>query len=91
MITVHLGNPAPLDAGRPIPGPQVTTAFVPTTYTESEQLRTIVHDDGIWPAHSSAPAPSWVDADDANLAEALSNHYGCPVGRPAENPVNGAN
>lgn len=91
MITVRLGNPAPLDAGRALPAPQVTTVYVPTTYSESEKLRTIVHADGIWPAHSSAAAPSWVDADDDVLAEALSTHYGCPIGQPAENPVNGAN
>lgn len=90
MITLRLGNPAPLDAGRPIPGPQVTTGFLPPSYTDAELFRTVTHQDGLWPAHSSAPAPSWVECDRQDLAEVLATHYGCPIGRPAEDPVIGA-
>lgn len=92
MITVHFGNPAPLDAGRPYPGPQITTALLPTSYTDAELFRTVTHRDGLWPAHSSASAPSWVESDHPELADVLAAHYGCPIGRPAEDPIsNGAN
>lgn len=36
---------------------------------------------GIWANHSSAP-PAWVESDSAGLAAMLSEHYGCPIGRP---------
>lgn len=86
MATVVLGNPSAIFAGMPIPGEQITTANIPDSDPLASKLRTITHGDqhtaGIWPTHSTAPAPSWVESDDPELAAAIAEHYGCPVGRP---------
>ena len=89
MPLVLLGNPSALDVGRPIPGHQITVAPVPDFYTREEQMRTLFHLDantsGVWPMHSAAPAPSWVECpDDPELAAAISAQTGCPIGRPAD-------
>lgn len=88
MPLVLLGNPAAMDAGRPIEGHQITSVALPDFYTRAEQLRTLFHQDantaGVWPSHSAAPAPSWVECpEDPELAHAISEQCGCPVGRPA--------
>lgn len=36
-----------------------------------------------WPNHSPK-SPAWVDSDDADLAQMLSEAYGCPVGVPED-------
>ena len=87
MPRVLLGNPSAIDAGRPIAGHQITTVDLPDSYTRAEQLRTLFHLDattaGVWPSHSAAPAPSWVECDtDPDLAAAISEETGCSIGRP---------
>lgn len=89
---LRLGNPAALDQGRPLPGDRVTTAHLPDDWTLSEQIRSVVHDEGgpltgFWVAHSSAPGPSWVASDSPELEKALAEHYGCPIGEPAAAPA----
>ncbi len=80
MPIVRLGNVAPLDNGRPIPGPQITTVQVPDSYTDEEAFVVIVHQDGTWPAHSASP-PAWVESDHSELEARLAAHYRCPVGQ----------
>lgn len=82
MPFVRLGNPAALDGGRVIEGQQVTEVTIPDGYTSDQALATIRDGDGVWRNHSGASAPTWVESDDPDLAEAISTHYGCPVGRP---------
>lgn len=82
MPTVYLGNPAALDRGKPMDGQRVTTAVIPEDYTAAEALAVVTHADGVWANHSSAGAPLWVESSDEELANALSKHYGCPIGRP---------
>jgi hypothetical protein len=86
MPTVHLGNPAAVDRGQPL-GKQVTVAHIPDSYTLTEQVQTVAHDSGgpllgLWRVHSTAAAPAWVESDSPELARALADHYGCPIGRP---------
>ena len=47
---------------------------------DHECFVSIVND---WPNHSPNP-PSWVEADDPDLALMLSEAYGCPVGAPED-------
>lgn len=84
MAEVRLGNPRAVEAGSRVPlGEQILELSIPDgVYTDAEQMRNIIHQDGLWVAHSDAPGPSWVESDDPELAEALANHYGCPIGRP---------
>lgn len=35
----------------------------------------------LWRSHGS-DNPDWVESDDAELAQLVADHYGCPVGRP---------
>lgn len=95
MPRVLLGNPGAVDAGRPIPGHQITTVDLPGSYTRAEQLRTLFHLDattqGVWPSHSTAAAPSWVECpEDTELETAISEYCGCPVGRPDTFTLGGA-
>lgn len=84
MAVFRLGNPHAIVSGTRHPlGESVTSGWIPDSYTLAEKLRTITHpQEGFWPAHSDASGPSWVETDDEDLAGALSQHYGCPVGRP---------
>lgn len=82
MPFVRLGNPAALDAGRVIEGQQVTEVNIPDEYTSDQALAAIRDGDGVWRNHSGASAPTWVESDDPDVAEAISTHYGCLVGRP---------
>jgi hypothetical protein len=85
MAVVRLGNPRAVVAGSRVPlGVQVTTVTIPGGHTAAEQMRTITHQDGVWPAHSDAPGPVWVESDDHELAAALAAHYGCPIGEPED-------
>lgn len=77
-----LGNPAALDAGRQMDGPQITEGHIADDRNPVQRFNTITALDGIWRNHSGASAPTWVESDDPDLADALSEHYGCPVGRP---------
>lgn len=81
MPVVRLGNPAGLDGGRQIAGDTVTTAVLPDNWSADQCFAGITAGDGVWRNHSGASAPTWVESDDADLAEAISSHYGCPVGR----------
>lgn len=82
MPTLYLGNPRPIFDGRPTNDlDAVTKVVVPESRSLDSALRDIVHADGLWRVHG-ADAPSWVESDDQKLAEAISIHYGCPIGRP---------
>lgn len=83
MATVYLGNPAALDDGEPMEGQRITTATIPEDHTVAEALSAITARDGVWPNHSAAPAPAWVESDNEDLACLLSSHYGCRIGRPS--------
>lgn len=70
-------------------GARITVANVPAEDTPAEQLQAITAEvatgaqhDGVWRTHSSAAAPDWVESTDPELAQAISEHYGCPLGRP---------
>lgn len=92
MPIIHLGNTQAVhhvvgasgEAERtPLDGDQVTEINLPDgVYTLREQLRTVVHRDGIWPAHSDADRPSWVHCSDPVLEAALMDHWGCRAGGP---------
>lgn len=89
MTVVRLGNPAAVHLGQVLPGRRVTVAC-PLPEDLREAVQTIVADstqgaqtDGVWRSHSADPAPAWVESDWPELAQALANHYGCPVGQPA--------
>lgn len=89
MATVYLGNPFPIWNGKPTVDPNaVTRVHIPESRSLSEAIRDIVHEDdhhfGLWQVHS-AGNPSWVESDNEELAQALADHYGCPVGRPSAN------
>lgn len=77
-MRVELGNLNPRDAD----GPSITLIAVPDTDTADEALRTVIHDDGVWAAHSHDPKPAWVEADDPGFARRLAAYYDVPVGRP---------
>jgi hypothetical protein len=82
--TVRLGNKQCLDrdsSGAVLEGNRVTTFTILDEDDLDTRMRTLVHDDGIWPRHSSAPA-AWVDGDDEELVAALAEHFDCPVGEP---------
>jgi hypothetical protein len=84
MPIVHLGNSAAHEWGRPIPGNQVTTVVVPDSDDLATALRTITHEDGLWPRSSFHPA-AWVECDaDPVLEGALAEYFNCPIGRPAD-------
>lgn len=76
-----LGNPAALDAGRQMEGHKVTEGSLPEAFTSEQRFNAITALDGIWRNHSGASAPTWVTCDDPELEQALSEHYGCPIGR----------
>lgn len=64
---------------------------LPMGWTEEERMRVITDrgaaGSGIWDTHkvhSGTDRPAWVESDDYELAEKLAKHFGCPVGRPAE-------
>jgi hypothetical protein len=86
MRIVKLGNTAALDAGMRMEGKRVTTLKMGGEETLQERMRTITHPDGIWPHHSRQPA-AWVESNDSELALALSEHFGCPIGRPQDWPA----
>jgi hypothetical protein len=82
MAVVRLGNHAALDRGRVIDGPQVTTVTFMDEDDIDTRMRTLTHPDGLWPSMSAAPA-AWVECDDdPQLAEAVAEHFGCPIGQP---------
>lgn len=86
MPIVRLGNQASLDKdrwGRPLEGNRVTTITILDEDSTETRLRTILHDDGLWPRVSAAPA-AWVASDDAELESALAEHFNCPIGEPAD-------
>lgn len=84
MPTVRLGNQACLDrdsSGVILNGNRVTSFTILDEDDITTRMRTLVHPDGIWPRHSSAPA-AWVESDDPDLEVALAEYFGCPVGCP---------
>lgn len=82
MPVIRLGNKAALDRGQVIEGNQITTVSVYDEDTLEARMRTLTHDDGLWPRMSSAPA-AWVECpDDSDLESALASHFSCPIGEP---------
>jgi hypothetical protein len=94
---IHLGNPQAVHhvngltssegtAGpkrEPIDGHQITEINMPDgVHTLREMVRTIVHRDGVWNAHSDADRPTWVHCSDPALEAALIDHWGCRAGGP---------
>lgn len=85
MPVIHLGNPQAVHHGdrQPLEGHQITEINLPDWgYTLREQIRTIVHRDGVWNAHSDADRPTWVHCSDPALEAALIDHWGCRAGGP---------
>jgi len=79
-----LGNPAPLDAGAPMDGPQITEGNLPDEWSAEQWFAAITDPQGIWRAHSGASRPSWIECSDLDFAQRLSDHYGSPIGRRGE-------
>jgi hypothetical protein len=95
MPIVHLGNPQPVhhlpgerlpDGSKsdelqrlPLEGHQITTINLPPTYTQREMIRTVTHRDGVWPKHSDADRPTWVEAEDRELEAALCEYFNAPT------------
>lgn len=85
LIATH----TPLDRGRPMPDSgsvAITFVFPEGQDTLAEQMRTLVHPDGLWSQHSGSPAV-WVECDDGTLGSAIAEHFSCPVGRPDDWPA----
>jgi hypothetical protein len=84
LAVVFFGNPNPIFNGQPTSDPDaITRVVVPDSRSVNDALRDIAHADGLWRVHS-AGQPSWVESNDPDLAEAIAQHYGCPIGRPTE-------
>ncbi len=84
MPFVRLGNKACLDRdsnGALLTGNRVLNVTILDEDDTTTRMRTLVHPDGIWGRHSSAPA-AWVESDDADLEAALAAYFSCPVGEP---------
>jgi len=84
MPTVRLGNKACLDrdaTGALLDGNRVTNFVILDEDDLATRMRTLIHADGLWPRHSSAPA-AWVESDDPDLAKALAAFFDCPIGQP---------
>jgi hypothetical protein len=64
-----------------------TFVAIPEGQPLQVMVRTITHEDGVWPAHTTGGDPVWVESDTTELAQALSEHYGCPIGRPEGSEV----
>lgn len=89
MALVLLGNPQPIFNGVARAEDSITTVHLPEGKSLGDMVRDIGHVDGtgnhgLWGSHSAAPAPSWVESDDPQLAAAISARFGCPIGRPAQ-------
>ncbi|WP_223268624.1 hypothetical protein [Streptosporangium nondiastaticum] len=87
MPSVRLGNSAPIGALPGHEGEHVTEIDVPESRSFEEAIRDICHSEesgntGLWQAHSTASAPSWVESSSPDLASALAARFGCSVGRP---------
>lgn len=90
MPIVQFGNSQAIDHSTqaPIAGRQITTSHIDPCYPLDRAMLALTHDSpeyrGAWRAHSTAPRPDWVESDSPELAAALSAHFGCPIGRPAD-------
>lgn len=89
--TVYLGNRKAIsinaDGDRiSYPGKRCTTVVLRPDATLMEALGEITGPNGMWAAHSDAPAPAWVAAE-GPLADAITNvlgaHYNTEI-RPVE-------
>ncbi|MGI5155806.1 hypothetical protein [Microbispora sp. CA-102843] len=82
--TVWLGNRRAVhgEDRQPLKGKLVTTVVIPDGRTLLEAAQEITHSQGVWAAHSDAPAPAWVASTDPALAALLGQHYGCEVRDP---------
>lgn len=84
MPIVRMGNHAALLKGSVVDGEQITEIFASDADTLDEQMRTIVHSDGLWSTLSAHDKPKWVWSNEKDLESALARHYECPVGEPQD-------
>lgn len=83
MATIWLGNHQAIDAeGQPLDGKRCTVVQPAEGLTIPELIHDLTHEQGVWAAHSTTPAPAWVASDDGDLAQAISAVYGCPIREP---------
>lgn len=75
-MRVELGNTHPIH----VDYPSVTVAVLPDE--PPPNLLDITDPGGIWATHSTDPRPAWIEADNAEFAQRLAEHYGSPIGRP---------
>lgn len=72
---VYLGNRRAVETvdgqRTPIAGKRCTTVVLPADITLMDALRDITSPQGVWAAHSDAPAPAWVAAE-GPLAESIT-------------------
>lgn len=78
MPVIYLGNTSPVGTK----GNQVTTV----NSNELDEQSTLSVIANLWPNHSSQP-PAWVDTNDQNLAEKISELFSstdhkCKIGKP---------
>jgi hypothetical protein len=78
---------------RPLPGKRCTRVVLPAGITLMDAVRDITAPQGVWAAHSDAPAPAWVAAD-GPLAEAVTQilaaqYPGIEVRDPEPEPQEG--
>lgn len=81
MPIARFGNTAALDRGQIMPGNQITTVQILDENDLSTRMRTITHQDGLWPRMSVEPA-AWVECNDPALEKALARYFNCPIGEP---------
>lgn len=81
MPIARLGNTAALDRGQIMLGNRVTTVQIMDENDLPTRMRTITHQDGLWPRLSVEPA-AWVECNDPELEKALAAYFNCPIGEP---------
>jgi hypothetical protein len=84
VTIIRFGNPAALESGQLLTGEQVTTVNIPERYDEEQCFDVITGLEGVWSTYSAASAPTWIESDNEDLAEQLSEYYACPIGRLGE-------
>jgi hypothetical protein len=75
-MRVQLGNRHPIGVDHP----SITLVVLPDE--PPPNLLDITDPGGIWANQSHDPRPAWIEADNAEFAQRLAEHYGSPIGRP---------
>lgn len=84
---VYLGNHTAVEqrtepdgtrSRNPLAGKRCTKVITPDGMKLVEAIATITHQT-LWEAHSNAPGPAWVAANDPTLGAALADHWGCEL------------